>query len=450
MKTLIARPPWPWPAQAQAQAPLTPSTRRTPSSTSKSATSAPPPTAAASTTRKARCTSTAPPRPARSRSSSTSPRSTPAWTLRPAHPEQGLLQRRRIPHRQVRGRQVRLQRRQGQRGAGKLTLKGKTHPVVLKATKFNCYVNPMFKREVCGGDFETTIQRSQWGIIWGLHFGFAGQRAPADPGRSRQAVRSRPRPARRRQHCCQHARHETAAALAAGLLAAAAAGAGPARGLPARPAHSFVHFEVLHFGTSTLRGRFGPIDGEVELDRAARSGRVQLRIDTAAVDTGLRGLRRPPAPEPTCWPARPTRWPASWPSALVSTGRRSVRCAASSRCAAWARALELRAQRFGCYTHPLLQREVCGGDFEGELERATSAPASAALRGRPGAAAGAGGGHPAVAAQGPAVPALGHSRTRPPARSAHDTEATCTAPAAATGRWPGTGTAGRSRSPGCP
>jgi polyisoprenoid-binding protein YceI len=55
---------------------------------------------------------------------------------------------------------------------GQLTLKGKTNPVVLKAMKFNCYINPLFKREVCGGDFETTIMRSQWGVLWGLQFGF--------------------------------------------------------------------------------------------------------------------------------------------------------------------------------------------------------------------------------------------------------------------------------------
>jgi polyisoprenoid-binding protein YceI len=47
---------------------------------------------------------------------------------------------------------------------GSLTLMGKTHPVTLKASNFNCYLNPMFKREVCGGDFEATILRSQWGI----------------------------------------------------------------------------------------------------------------------------------------------------------------------------------------------------------------------------------------------------------------------------------------------
>ncbi|MDO9091787.1 MAG: YceI family protein [Rubrivivax sp.] len=51
---------------------------------------------------------------------------------------------------------------------GTLTLMGKSNPVTLKASNFNCYNNPMFKREVCGGDFETTIQRSQWGLGYGL------------------------------------------------------------------------------------------------------------------------------------------------------------------------------------------------------------------------------------------------------------------------------------------
>ncbi len=54
---------------------------------------------------------------------------------------------------------------------GMLTLLGKTNPVTLKASNFNCYQNPMLKREVCGGDFETTIARSQWGMGWGLNMG---------------------------------------------------------------------------------------------------------------------------------------------------------------------------------------------------------------------------------------------------------------------------------------
>jgi polyisoprenoid-binding protein YceI len=54
---------------------------------------------------------------------------------------------------------------------GQLTMLGKTMPVTLKASNFNCYQNPMLKREVCGGDFETTIARSQWGMNYGLDYG---------------------------------------------------------------------------------------------------------------------------------------------------------------------------------------------------------------------------------------------------------------------------------------
>ncbi len=47
---------------------------------------------------------------------------------------------------------------------GNLTLRGQTHPVTLIATKFNCYLSPILKGRVCGGDFTTTIDRTKWGI----------------------------------------------------------------------------------------------------------------------------------------------------------------------------------------------------------------------------------------------------------------------------------------------
>jgi polyisoprenoid-binding protein YceI len=51
---------------------------------------------------------------------------------------------------------------------GTLTLRGISQPATLKATGFGCYDNPMLKREVCGGDFETTIARSQFDVKYGL------------------------------------------------------------------------------------------------------------------------------------------------------------------------------------------------------------------------------------------------------------------------------------------
>lgn len=55
--------------------------------------------------------------------------------------------------------------------SGTLTLLGKALPVTLKATHFNCYTNPLLKREVCGGDFETILVRSQWGMGHGIESG---------------------------------------------------------------------------------------------------------------------------------------------------------------------------------------------------------------------------------------------------------------------------------------
>ncbi len=56
---------------------------------------------------------------------------------------------------------------------GNLTLLGQTHPVRLKADKFNCYDSPMAKAEVCGGDFSTTIDRTKWGMDYLVAMGMA-------------------------------------------------------------------------------------------------------------------------------------------------------------------------------------------------------------------------------------------------------------------------------------
>lgn len=55
---------------------------------------------------------------------------------------------------------------------GDLTILGKTNPVTLTATKFNCYESPMFDNaEVCGGDFTTTIDRTLWGVDFMVEHG---------------------------------------------------------------------------------------------------------------------------------------------------------------------------------------------------------------------------------------------------------------------------------------
>jgi polyisoprenoid-binding protein YceI len=52
------------------------------------------------------------------------------------------------------------------------------------------------------------------------------------------------------------------------------------------PAHSYPHFTVNHMGMTNIHGRFDKINGTIVLDRAAHTGQMEIKIDTASVTTG--------------------------------------------------------------------------------------------------------------------------------------------------------------------
>ncbi len=52
------------------------------------------------------------------------------------------------------------------------------------------------------------------------------------------------------------------------------------------PAHSYPGFEIDHLGFSTQRGQFDRTSGFVELDQLARTGKLEIHVDTASLDTG--------------------------------------------------------------------------------------------------------------------------------------------------------------------
>lgn len=134
------------------------------------------------------------------------------------------------------------------------------------------------------------------------------------------------------------------------------------------PEHTFVTFEVPHFATSTLRGRFDRTRGTVQLDRAARTGQVDITVDTASVSTGTeafdRHLRGPDFLDSARHPD--ARFVAD---RFVFDGDRVSEVAGTLTLLGRPQPVTLRAVRFNCYTSPLHRREVCGGDFEATIER---------------------------------------------------------------------------------
>ena len=153
----------------------------------------------------------------------------------------------------------------------------------------------------------------------------------------------------------------------AAALAALASGA-QATTYTIDPTHTFVHFEIPHYGTSTSRGRFDRKEGVVEFDRAARAGRVEITIDTASIDTGTDSFD-------STLKGKDFFNAEQYPTAkfvadrFVFDGDRVTEVTGTLTLLGKTRAVSLKASNFNCYVNPLLKREVCGGDFDTTIAR---------------------------------------------------------------------------------
>ncbi len=141
------------------------------------------------------------------------------------------------------------------------------------------------------------------------------------------------------------------------------------------PSFSFVHAEFLHFGTSTSRLRFGPIQGEVILDREAGKGELALRIPTASVNTGFAPFNsRLRQADLLASEEFPEAYFVAKQFRFEAGQLREVRGEFTLR--GVSQPLSLVARHFACRVPSLDAeparagvREVCGGEFEGEVLR---------------------------------------------------------------------------------
>jgi len=134
------------------------------------------------------------------------------------------------------------------------------------------------------------------------------------------------------------------------------------------PAHTYVTFEISHFGTSTNRGRFDKKEGKVELDRAAKSGKVEITVDTASINTGFAAFNKH-LQSADLFDAEKHPAMKFVADKFTFNGDKVSEVSASLTLLGITNPLTLKATNFNCYDNPMLKREVCGGDFEGMLDR---------------------------------------------------------------------------------
>ena len=155
--------------------------------------------------------------------------------------------------------------------------------------------------------------------------------------------------------------------IAASLLASGAAMAA-ADTYAIDPTHTYVTFEARHFGTSTNRGRFDKKSGTVSIDRAAKTGKVDVSLETSSINTGYEAFNKHlKSKDFFNAEAFPTATFVS--DKVIFDGDKVSAVVGTLTLLGKGQTITLKANNYNCYQNPMLKREVCGGDFDTTITR---------------------------------------------------------------------------------
>ncbi|HTX24810.1 MAG TPA: YceI family protein [Steroidobacteraceae bacterium] len=160
-----------------------------------------------------------------------------------------------------------------------------------------------------------------------------------------------------------------AAIACAAALAAAAAAAAPVT-YTLDPNHTYPSFEADHFGgLSVWRGKFDSSSGRVVLDRAARTGTVEVTVDTSSINFG-----NPPLNEhaKSADMFDVARFPqATYRGTLTKfRGDAPTEVDGELTLHGVTKPVVLKILQFKCMVNPMSKKQVCGADAEGTFNRA--------------------------------------------------------------------------------
>ena len=141
------------------------------------------------------------------------------------------------------------------------------------------------------------------------------------------------------------------------------------------PNHTYTHFEVEHLGVSHQRGRFDRTSGKFTLDHAAKSGSVELNIETASVSTGdnVKGNRQRTLDDhlKTADFFNVAEFPRmTFKSTGVKfAGDNPAEIAGNLTLLGVTKPVTLKVERWVCKDHPVSKKPMCGGNASASLKR---------------------------------------------------------------------------------
>ena len=134
------------------------------------------------------------------------------------------------------------------------------------------------------------------------------------------------------------------------------------------PGHTYPSFEADHMGISVLRGKFNKTSGTVVLDRAAKTGSIDITIETDSLDFGHDKLNaHAKNADMFDVPKFPT---ATYKSKSITfKGDVPVSVDGELTLHGVTKPVTLTINKFKCIDHPMLKKEVCGADASAEFKR---------------------------------------------------------------------------------
>ena len=134
------------------------------------------------------------------------------------------------------------------------------------------------------------------------------------------------------------------------------------------PTHSFPSFSYTHLGFSTQQSKFDKTSGKVTIDRAAKTGSLDVSIDTKSVNTGselfnghIKGedyfsVEKFPAITYTS-------------SSFKFEGDKVASISGDLTIKGVTKPVTLTVTSFNCAPHPFTKKEVCGANANARIKR---------------------------------------------------------------------------------